>query len=73
MEEARLNITHKRPTLVLDQRFVVTNDLQFNEKVQLEAEIEVESMKTEPDGDGNEMATVTFLVTKAEKSQGKII
>lgn len=73
MEEARLNITHRRPTLVLDQRFPFTNSLQFNEKVQLEAEIEVESMRTEPDGDGNEMAVVTFVVRKAQKANGKIL
>jgi len=72
MEEARLNITHKRPTLVLDQRSTVKN-LQVGEKVQLEANIEVDGIKLVLDGDGNETTVVTFLVLKATKAKGRVI
>ena len=70
-EEARLSITHRRPTLVLDGRFNL--DLKTGTKVQLEAEIEIDRIDPIFDEDGTQRQVFEFLVNKVELSKGAVI
>jgi len=66
MQESRNLWFRRKPKLVLDGRFPWAHDLVVGEKGQLSANVEVVSMDTEVDADGNDIRIVTLKMTSGD-------